>query len=97
MSTDSHEDPCSTWNISFRARVRADEIRFDDVPDTDVSFSGRPDYESVSTSQRTNIPNKVEKTTYNDVDIDYTLACELKFHDYPDFLPSGQDAGETVR
>lgn len=58
--------------------MKADELRFDEVPDTDVRFFGEPDHESASGSDRTNLPEKVEPgVTYRDVRVDYRLASRL--------------------
>jgi hypothetical protein len=66
-------------DIEFTASVKADELRFDEVPDTDVRFFGEPDHESASGSDRTNLPEKVEPgVTYRDVKVDYRLATRVR-------------------
>lgn len=65
-------------DIEFTATVKADELRFKEVPETDVRFSGEPGHRSSSGSRRTNLPDEVEPgTTYRDVRVDYRLASEL--------------------
>src|SRR4051794_34391844 len=43
-------------DIELLASVRADELRFDESPETEVRFLGEPGYESASGSDRTNLP-----------------------------------------
>lgn len=54
------------------------ELRFHEVPETEVRFSGEPDHESESGSRRTNLPEKVDPgVTYRDVRVDYRLSSRL--------------------
>jgi hypothetical protein len=65
-------------DIELLATVRADELRFDHPPETEVRFFGEPGHESASGSDRTNLPEKVEPgVTYRDVRVDYRLASRL--------------------
>jgi hypothetical protein len=65
-------------DIELLASVRADELRFDEPPETEVRFFGEPGHESASGSDRTNLPEKVEPgVTYRDVRVDYRLASRL--------------------
>jgi hypothetical protein len=65
-------------DIEFVASVQADELRFDEPPETDVRFFGEPGHESASGSDRTNLPEKVEPgVTYRNVRVDYRLASRL--------------------
>ncbi|WP_069813425.1 hypothetical protein [Streptomyces sp. TP-A0874] len=58
--------------------MEAERLRFDEPPETDVSFSGSPGRESTSHSERRNLPDPVEEfTDYRDVRVDYTLATAL--------------------
>jgi hypothetical protein len=60
------------------ASVEADELRFDEPPETEVRFFGEPGHESASGSDRTNLPEKVEPgVTYRNVRVDYRLASRL--------------------
>jgi hypothetical protein len=65
-------------DIELLATVQADELRFEQAPETEVRFFGEPGHESASGSDRTNIPKKVEPgVTYRDVRVDYRLASRL--------------------
>ncbi|MFL5875488.1 MAG: hypothetical protein ACJ76T_06290 [Solirubrobacteraceae bacterium] len=65
-------------DIELLASVRADELRFDEPPETEVRFSGEPGHESASGSDRTNLPETVEAgVTYRNVRIDYRAASRL--------------------
>ncbi|MFL5975139.1 MAG: hypothetical protein ACJ76G_08370, partial [Solirubrobacterales bacterium] len=65
-------------DIELLASVRADELRFDEPPETEVRFSGEPGHESASGSDRTNLPETVEPgVTYRNVRIDYRAASRL--------------------
>ncbi|MFC4493781.1 hypothetical protein ACFPA8_06495 [Streptomyces ovatisporus] len=62
--------------------MQADELRFADEPLTAVRFEGSPGRESVSLSERTNLPDRVEAgTDYRDVHVDYRLATRLRDRD----------------
>ena len=47
-------------DIEFAASVNADELRFVELPETDVGFIGESGYESASGSDGTNLPDQVE-------------------------------------
>jgi hypothetical protein len=65
-------------DIELAAAVQADELRFDEQPETDVRFFGEPGHESDSGSDRTNLPEKVEPgVTYRNIRVDYRLASHL--------------------
>jgi hypothetical protein len=65
-------------DIELVASVEADELRFDEPPETEVRFFGEPGHESASGSDRTNLPEEVEPgVTYRNVRIDYRLATRL--------------------
>ncbi|MDQ3588317.1 MAG: hypothetical protein M3350_04070 [Actinomycetota bacterium] len=67
-------------DIELSARIDAKEMRFSEVPDTEVEFFGDPDHESAHGSDRTNLPDKVRKgETYRDVRVDYRLASKIRF------------------
>jgi hypothetical protein len=66
-------------DIEFGATVEAEQLRFREVPTTEVSFSGTPDYESFSVSRRRNLPDRVsEHVDYYDVQVDYLLTNRLR-------------------
>jgi hypothetical protein len=70
--------PHEPADIVLTATVKADELRFDEAARTRVEFSGRPDHESCSGSDRTNLPDRVEENiTYRHVQVDYVLAATL--------------------
>lgn len=59
--------------------MEADRLRFRAPPATDVRFWGTPDYDSVSSARRRNIPEPVaEDVDYPDVRVDYLLAARLR-------------------
>jgi hypothetical protein len=65
--------------------VDADQLRFRQVPSVEIHFSGTPDYQSATSSRRTNLPEPVvENVDYHDVRIDYLLTNTLR------------DAGKTM-
>ena len=50
--------------------VRADELRFESVPETNVSFEGEPAERSSSKTERDNLPDEVEAgVTYSNVEV----------------------------
>jgi hypothetical protein len=69
-------------DIEFTAEVSAQRLRFDEVPDTPVEFTGSPEHESASGSARVNLPERVQAAvTYRDVQVDYRLAAKLVCED----------------
>lgn len=48
-------------DISFSASVRARELRFEQEPQTKMSFWGPPERNSVSVNERENLPEEVRK------------------------------------
>ncbi|MGW5410805.1 hypothetical protein [Actinomadura geliboluensis] len=68
-----------TADILFTASIKADELRFEVVPESSVEFSGDASAESSSGSSRTNVPDEAEAhVTYRDVQIDYAIAAKLQ-------------------
>ena len=66
-------------DIIVTARVRAQWLRFCEVPQTNTEFTGTPGHESASGSDRENLPEHVEKEiTYRQVRVDYWLAAALR-------------------
>lgn len=66
-----------TADITFTAEVRAEQLRFGEVPQTRTEFTGVPAYRSLSGSDRANLPDAVEKDiTYLHVRVDYWLAAK---------------------
>jgi hypothetical protein len=71
------ERPVSA-DIIFTAEVRAEQLRFGEVPQTRTEFTGVPACQSASGSDRANLPEHVEKdVTYRDVRVDYWLAAKV--------------------
>ncbi|GGM69637.1 hypothetical protein GCM10010106_14820 [Thermopolyspora flexuosa] len=65
-------------DIVFTATVRAEAMRFDRVPETNVTFSEEPGERSISESRRENLPERVaEGVTYREVRVRYVLAAGL--------------------
>jgi hypothetical protein len=57
-------------DVEVFTSVRADELRFDTVPDTNVTFEGEPAERSSSKTERENLPDEVEAgVTYRDVTV----------------------------
>jgi hypothetical protein len=78
MSSEKRPDHPRSADIEFVASVEADELRFDEPPETEVRFSGEPSHESASGSDRTNLPEKVEAgVRYRDIRVDYRLASRM--------------------
>jgi hypothetical protein len=66
-------------DIAFTATVKADQLRFREVPRVDIHFSGVPDHRSATTSRRTNLPDPVAANVdYHDVRVDYLLTNSLQ-------------------
>jgi hypothetical protein len=79
---DRRPDWPKSTDISFTAQVSAESLRFDDVPDTRVEFTGSPAHESASGSDRVNLPERVHAAvTYRGVQVDYRLAAKLIYDD----------------
>ncbi len=65
-------------DIEFEAVVKSKRLRFEEVPDTEVEFHGEPDHESVSGTERHNLPEKVEPgVTYRNSWVRYRLASRI--------------------
>ncbi|WP_433473773.1 hypothetical protein ACQPZP_33945 [Spirillospora sp. CA-142024] len=65
--------------IRFTANVKADELRFDEAPESSVVFTGDAADESTSGSTRTNLPDEVEENvTYRDVQVHYKIEAKLR-------------------
>jgi hypothetical protein len=65
-------------DISFTATMQAQQMRWDEVPDVRVTFTGSPGFESVSESDRIGLPDRVRAgEAYRNVRVDYRLECAL--------------------
>jgi hypothetical protein len=71
---DRPEDP----DIELTADVKARELRFEEVPETEVRFPGHPERESVSETERENLPEEVEPgVTYPNPRVRLRIASAL--------------------
>jgi hypothetical protein len=67
-----------TPDIEFTAHVKGREMRFDEVPETEVQFWGRPERASVSGTERKNLPEEVRRAvTYRNFSVRLRIATEL--------------------
>jgi len=67
-----------TPNIEFTVNVRAREMHFDEVPETEVRFRGQPERASVSGTERENLPEKVRRgVTYRNFSLRLRIATKL--------------------
>lgn len=65
-------------DIEFTAEVRSRELRFEEVPETEVRFPGHPERESVSGTERENLPEEVEEgVTYRNSRVRLRIATRL--------------------
>ncbi|MHA6798317.1 hypothetical protein [Bounagaea algeriensis] len=66
-------------DVEFTSTVSAHELRFREVPESRVTFTGNPDHESSSGSDRTNLPDAVSpRVTYRDIRVDYHIVSRLR-------------------
>ena len=67
-----------TPDIEFTASVRARKLHFEEVPETEVRFSGPPKRASVSSTERENLPEEVRRgVTYRNSSIRLRIATGL--------------------
>ncbi len=65
-------------DIELTADVKARELRFEEVPETEVRFPGRPERESASGTDRENLPEEVEPgVTYSNPRVRLRIASAL--------------------
>ena len=65
-------------DVEISATVKARELHFERVPETEVRFTGRPERESASGTDRVNLPDEVEPgVTYRDPEIRLRIASAL--------------------
>ena len=71
---DSPENP----DVEISARVKTHELRFEEVPKTRTRFWGSPERESVSGTERENLPDEVQSgVTYRDPKVRLRIASGL--------------------
>ena len=88
-----------TPDIEFSANVKARELRFEEVPETEVRFWGQPERNSVSVNERKNLPEEVQQgVTYRDVSVRSRIASELvAIEEEPDATKAAKQKAEDLR
>ena len=72
-------------DVSFTANVRASELRFEEVPETEVRFRGNTERETVSGTERENLPDEVQQgVTYRNVGVRVRIASQIVGDDEQD-------------
>jgi hypothetical protein len=57
-------------DVEVFTSVRAEDLRFETVPETNVSFEGEPAERSSSKTERANLPDEVEAgVTYRNIEV----------------------------
>ncbi len=65
-------------DIEFEAVIKSKKLRFEEVPETAVEFHGEPGHESVSGTERHNLPEEVEPgVTYRNSWVRYRMAARF--------------------
>ncbi|HEX2742754.1 MAG TPA: hypothetical protein VHM69_20100 [Rubrobacter sp.] len=65
-------------DVELTADVKARELRFDKVPETEIRFPGYSDDETISGTVRENLPEEVEAgVTYRDARVRLRSAAQL--------------------
>jgi hypothetical protein len=65
-------------DVELFTSVRADELRFERVPETKVWFEGEPAERSSSRTERDNLPDEVEPgVTYRDVTVRWRARARI--------------------
>ena len=73
-------EPNAEADLSITARVTADSLRFEKVPNARVEFTGRPERETVWEAERVNLPEQAQPgVTYRDIGV--TLRITSVFAD----------------
>jgi hypothetical protein len=71
-------------DVELIAEVKSRELRFEKVPETEIQFPGYPKDESVSGTERENLPGKVQKdVTYRNARIRLRSAGLLRSRPTP--------------
>ncbi len=64
--------------MEISARVKARELCFEEVPETETRFSGSPGRESVSGTERENLPEEVQRgVAYRNSSVRLRIASAL--------------------
>lgn len=62
-----HPETLKGPDVELTAEVKSRWLRFEKVPETDITFPGYPEDQSVSGTERENLPREVEEdVTYRD-------------------------------
>lgn len=62
-----HPETLKRPDVELTAEVKSRWLRFEKVPETDITFPGYPEDQSVSGTERENLPREVEEdVTYRD-------------------------------
>jgi pyruvate/2-oxoglutarate dehydrogenase complex dihydrolipoamide acyltransferase (E2) component len=87
-----------TPDIEFSANVKARELRFEEVPETEVRFWGHPERNSVSVNERKNLPEEVRQgVTYRNVSVRSRIASELvAIKEEPDATKAAKQKAEDL-
>jgi len=65
-------------DVEVFTSVRADELRFESVPETTVWFEGEPAERSSSRTERDNLPEEVEPgVTYRDIAVRWRARARI--------------------
>lgn len=65
-------------DVDFTANVTVREVRFEEVPETEVRFRGDPECGSVSGAERENLPEEVQRgVTYRNASVRFRIASKL--------------------
>lgn len=84
-------------DVEFTADVKATWLRFEEVPETGVRFTGHPERESASGTDRENLPDEVEPdVTYRNPEVRLRIASALA-RDDPDLRAWMQEAQEVTK
>ncbi len=85
-------------DIEFSANVKARELRFEEVPETEVRFWGHPERRSMSVNERKNLPEEVQQgVTYRDVSVRLHIASELaEIEEEPDATEAAEQKAEDL-
>lgn len=95
--TNRRPDRPENPDIEFTANVKAKELYFEEVPETEVRFSGNPRRESASGTDRKNLPDEVEPgVTYRDPEVKLRIASALA-RDDPDLRKWFEDTPEESK
>lgn len=71
-------DVSETPDIEITADVKTQRLRFEKTPETEVRFRGNSEHESVSGTERENLPERVERgVTYRDARVQLRIANEV--------------------